>query len=416
MRRIAIVGAGPSGCFTAQGLLKSRPGWQVDLIESLPVPYGLVRYGVAADHQGTKAIARQFERLFERQGAGFYGNVTLGRDVTLAALRGAYDAVVLAAGLSGDRVPDIGLDPAQVQGVTGAGALTRALYDHPDATALPDLGGHVVILGNGNVAIDLLRLLAKSPAELEGSDLGQAATDWLATRKINSLTIVGRSAAAEAKFDTVMIKELARLAAVTLRVADLPAQVEGHKGLTALAEIDGLATGTRPVTFRFGLTPQAVVTEAGQIRALRFASASGSEELSCDALITAIGFQSTGNLDRDALIAGAEAAGDGKIATGLYVAGWFRRGPRGTIADNRSDGMALATRIIADLETAPQAERAGRTELAALLAADHPVVRYPDWQRIDAGEVAQAMPGRCRTKFTTRADMLRLARALEEVK
>lgn len=253
MRKVAIIGSGPSGCFTAQGLLKARPDWTVDIYDRLPVPFGLVRYGVAPDHQGTKAITRQFERLFERQGARFFGNVTVGRDVTLDALRGAYDAVVLAAGLAGDR--DHGLGPAD--GVIGAGELTRALYDHPDAGDLPDIGGHVIILGNGNVAVDILRLLSKTEAELEGSDLGPRASDWLAARPIDSLTILGRSPATAARFDPVMIRELAKLQGVSITVADLPAgDAADDKLIAVLRELDGLARGPRRVTFRFGCTPR----------------------------------------------------------------------------------------------------------------------------------------------------------------
>lgn len=119
--KVAIIGAGPSGCYVAQGLLKAAPDLSVDLIDQLPVPYGLVRYGVAADHQGTKAVTRQFARLFERQGAQFFGNVTVGRDLSLEALRGAYDAVVLATGLHGDR--RLGIAGDDLPGVIGrAGA------------------------------------------------------------------------------------------------------------------------------------------------------------------------------------------------------------------------------------------------------------------------------------------------------
>jgi len=148
-----------------------------DLIDRLPVPYGLVRYGVAADHQGTKAIIRQFERLFERQGAGFIGNLDIGSDVTLDYLRAAYDAVILAAGLATDRT--LGIPGEDLAGIAGAGAITRALNGHPDAPPLPPLGKHVVVMGNGNVAIDIVRLLAKSADELAGSDLGPEATAWL---------------------------------------------------------------------------------------------------------------------------------------------------------------------------------------------------------------------------------------------
>nr|WP_321512003.1 FAD-dependent oxidoreductase [uncultured Celeribacter sp.] len=406
MRKVAIIGSGPSGCFTAQGLLKARPDWQVDVYDSLPVPYGLVRYGVAPDHQGTKAVSRQFDRVFERQGARFFGNVTLGKDVTLERMRAAYDAVVLATGLSGDREPEIG----KLDGVIGAGALTRALYDHPDADNLPDIAGDVVILGNGNVAVDVLRLLAKSESELEGSDLSQRATEWLVSRQIDSLTIVGRSPAPVAKFDPVMIRELGKLQAVTVRVADLPA-AEDDKLLAALHEIDGLSAGVLPVTFRFGCALKGYEQAQGHLKGLVFETADGPEALPADTLITAIGFQCDGSLKRDEVMATADAPDEGRIAEGLYAAGWFRRGPRGTIPENRAESLALAKRIVADVEAGPEVERAGHDGLG--LAQD--IVDYDGWKRLDAVEKAEAAAGRSRKKIATRADMLRLARSVEEI-
>ncbi len=404
--QIAIVGAGPSGCFLAQALLKAQPDLTVDLIDALPVPYGLVRYGVAADHQGTKGVTRQFARLFERQGARFYGNVAVGETVTLDALREAYDAVVLAAGLSQDR--RLGIPGDDLPGVFGAGEVTRALYEHPDADTLPALGTHPLIVGNGNVAIDLLRLLAKTPEELDGSDLGPGPSDWLAKSGIKEITITGRSPAALAKFDTVMVKELAKLAGVSIHVigAGTSEDAEETRKLDALAALDGLGSGPRKITFRFGLTPAAV--EGGDhASAVRFSTPEGEEILACTSVLTAIGFQGTGPLPRDSLIARAEDAEAGKLAPGLYATGWFRRGPRGTIPENRADAMALAKHLIADLH--PVLGKPGATLFDALPE----VTTYEGWQRIDAAETATPAPGRCRAKIATREAMLRLARDKE---
>lgn len=317
MRKVAIIGSGPSGCFTAQGLLKARPDWMIDVFDTLPAPFGLVRYGVASDHQGTKAVTRQFERIFERRVARFFGNVTLGRDVTLEAMRAAYDAVVLATGLGEDREHGLGT----AGGIIGAGWLTRALNDHPDTGSLPDVSGDVIILGNGNVAVDVLRLLAKTRAEFDGSDLGQAAGDWLAACPIRSLTVLGRSPAAAARFDPVMIRELGKLRGINIRVANLP-ESGGDKRIEALAGLDGLATGSRPITFRFSCRPAGIDTDLNnRIRALRVEGPQGFEVLACDTLITAIGFCCDGGLGRDKLIAGAEDTETGRLAPGLYAAG-----------------------------------------------------------------------------------------------
>ena len=391
--KIAIVGAGPSGCYLAQALLKAAPDLEVDLIDALPVPYGLVRYGVAADHQGTKAVVRQFARVFERQGAQFFGNVTVGRDVTLEALRNAYDAVVLAAGLSCDRRLSVPGD--DLAGVYGAGRITRALYDHPSAETLPDLGPNPLIIGNGNVAIDLLRLLAKQPDELVGSDLGVGASQWLAESGIESLTIVGRSSAAAAKFDPVMVKELAKLSDVRITVeANLNSDdPEAQKKLDALAAINGQGEDGRKIIFRFGLTPVAVLGDH-HAEMVRFNGVDGETDIACSSVLTAIGFQAGDNTLPE--LRGAEGHG-------LYAVGWFERGPRGTIPENRADALALSKRILSELT--PDPDKPGRGALCGIDG----VVTYEGWQKIDKHETAAAPEGRVRAKMNNTAEMLRVA-------
>lgn len=404
---VAIVGSGPSGCYLAQALLKARPGLKVDLIDRLPVPYGLVRYGVAADHQGTKAITRQFERLFERQGAGFIGNLAVGEDIALDDLRAAYDAVVLAAGLSADRC--LGIPGEGLAGVAGAGAVTRALNEHPDAGPLPPLGRHVIVMGNGNVAIDLIRLLAKGADELAGTDLGPGPTAWLAAAPVETITIVGRSAAAQARFDPVMVKELHRLSHAAIRVENpgTAEDPEGQKRLEALAAIDGTGQGPRRIVFRFGLTPVALEGEGGRVVAARFRDASGAGvTLPCDTFLTAIGFDGCANLSREALLAAAPDRAAGVLGPRLYATGWFRRGPRGTIPDNRADAQALAARILADLGEGGD----GRPGLGPAAGR----VDHAGWMRIDAAEIARAPADRCRRKVADRQEMLTLALQTEE--
>ncbi|TAM98976.1 MAG: oxidoreductase [Rhizobiaceae bacterium] len=411
-RSVAIIGTGPAGCYLAQALLKAEPELAVDLIDRLPVPYGLVRYGVAPDHQGTKAVTRQFERLFERQGARFFGNVTVDAPL-LAVLREAYDAVVLAAGLSSDR--RLGIPGEDLDGVIRAGELTRALYDHPDAARLPKLGRRVVLMGNGNVAIDLLRLLAKTPEELAGSDLGPEASEWLARSPVEEITIVGRSPAAAARFDAVMVKELAKLSGVTVNVVDpgTSDEPEGMKKIDALASLAATQGGPKRIAFRFSLTPVAVEGERGHVAAVRFRDGAGAERIvPCDTFLTAIGFEAGADaLRRDRLLGEAFDPEAGILAQGLYAAGWFRRGPRGTIPENRTDAQGLAARILADFGNMPQAgSKAGR----AVFAGRPAIVTYAGWQCIDAAECAAAQPNRCRRKIASRAEMLQLAVRIEE--
>lgn len=408
--QIAIIGAGPSGCYLAQALLKAQPGLQVDLIDRLPVPYGLVRYGVAPDHQGTKGVIRQFSRLFERQGARFFGNVAVNEQVSLNDLRAAYDVVVLAAGLSEDR--RLGIPGEDLNGVYGAGRLVWAINEHPDAATLPDLGPHPVIMGNGNVAIDLLRMLAKTPAELEGSDVGPDVGDWLANSGIESLQIIGRSSAEQAKFDPVMVKELAKLSDVSIQVIGAVAasdDPEAAKKLAALSEIHGHGSGPRRIIFRFGLTPMSL-EGADHVSAVNFRCAEEDDErIACSSFVTAIGFQDQGQLDRNTLLARAEDAESGRLASGLYATGWFRRGPQGTIPENRADAQALAKCILSDLENT--AGKPGASVLDAL----PDVVTYADWKHMDMRETEAAPAGRCRAKIKDRAEMLALCKTNKEL-
>lgn len=386
MHSIAIVGAGPAGCFTAQALAKLLPEARIDILDALPVPYGLIRYGVAPDHQGTKAVIRQFERLFERQGVAFFGNVSVGDDVGLDDLSALYDAVILAMGLARDR--RLGIPGDALPGVLGAGAVTRAWNDYPDAPPAR-IGRQVVVIGNGNVAVDLVRLLAKGADEFEGSDLSTLPSDG-----VQRIDVVGRSPADLAKFDPVMIRELGRLEAATLHLHGL--RGEG-KIVDALQALGGHAPedARREVHFHFGWQPEAI-DGSHHVTAARFRQGEARLVLPCDTVLTAIGFQSeTAPTDMG-----------GAIKPGLYAVGWLARGPRGTIPENRTDAQFVAQRVAADMAVL-EAKTPGREALAALLPQ---AVDYAGWQRIEAAERAAAPEGRVRAKIRTKAAMLAIAR------
>ncbi len=413
MPAIAVIGAGPSGCFTAQALLKTLPDAQIDLLDHLPVPYGLVRYGVAPDHQGTKAVIRQFERVFERPNVRFFGNVTVGRDITLEALRSAYDAVVLATGLAGDR--RLGVAGEDLPGILGSGRVTRALNDHPDAQALAGtIGQEVVIIGNGNVAIDLARLLVKHPDEFHGSDLSAGNGAALAAAGGRKVTVLGRSEAESAKFDPVILRELGRLADTRIEVIGVHGTGQGitergipGKGIEALAAIDGHhpAGARHELRFRFGWTPLRFNGE-GRVQSAHFTASDGSGavlDVPCDTVLTAIGFEADAADASHGLA--LQAGADGFVAPGLYATGWIRRGPRGTIPENRADAAMVAARIAADL-AGVVTPRSGR----AVLSAHCPqAVDYAGWQRIDAAERRDCPPDRCRIKLKNRSDMLEIS-------
>lgn len=390
---VAIVGSGPSGCYLAQALRKLLPASEVTVIDRLPVPYGLVRYGVAADHQGTKAVTKQFARLFEREGVAFLGHVALGQDIGLPALQELFDVVVLATGLGQDR----SLGPAfdGLAGVYGAGAVTRLWNGHPDAAAFqPALGATVMVVGNGNVAMDVVRLLAKAPAELEGSDLAGPEVGG----GVQQIHLVGRSPADQAKCDPAMVRELGKIAGLRVEAEAIPGDSPVAGAFAALSESAGAG---KTLSLHFETQPLRPVTEAGRLTGVICRAGGTETPIPCDSVITAIGFDAADGPGRDALLAQAIDRDAGHLTERLYATGWFRRGPTGTIAGNRSDAKTVAARIA---ETAKAGGRPGRAGLLAALRP--PTTDYAVWQRIDAAERANAAPSRVRAKFTTTEAML----------
>ena len=397
--RIAVVGSGPAGCFTAQALRRRFPAAELEVIDALPAPYGLVRSGVAADHRGTKSVAAQFDRLFLRDGVRFRGNLRLGTDVSLDELRGAFDAVVLATGMHRDR--GLGIPGAELDGVHGAGRITRLLNAHPDEGAAPSLGEDVVVVGHGNVAMDLVRLLARDAEGLDGTDVDDEAHERLAGG-VRTIHVVGRSGPTVAKFDPVMVRELAGLPGVAHRVhgAGLESIAEGKdaradavRALTALS-----ADAPRvEVHWWFALAPLRIEGD-GRVERAVFLGAEGEVALPADAVVTAVGFEA----DADAP-ATPGAHPDGRVQPGLYVAGWLRRGPRGTIPDQRTDARELARTIAEDIE-------AGAVPLGATgLASKERETGFDGWRRIDVLERLGAAPGRERAKLRSVARMLQVA-------
>lgn len=417
---VAIVGTGPSGCYVAQALRKEWPEAEVVMIDRLPVPYGLVRYGVAPDHPGTKAVTRQFERLFERENIRFIGNLEIGKDLALDELRQAYDIVVLATGLYGDR--RLGIPGDDLTHVYGAGRITRLLNDHPDEVDFaPRLGKHTVIVGNGNVAIDLLRLIAKSHDEFDGSDISDESLSHLLADPVETIDIVGRSPAALAKFDTVMIKELAKLSNVRFKIgpdssltsASNPLEHAKIESLLALQEIQSVAAGHRKmVTFHFGWAPEEV-HGTDEVQSITFVCADGTGkriQLKADSVITAIGFEERKGTDlsRDALTSAASHIEAGYMDAGLYCAGWFRRGPRGTIPENRADSKRVADSIVQAISAGTLS--IGKPGFSAIpTGIKDLLVSYDDWKRIDAKELQSAPDGRVRRKTRSKLEMLSIA-------
>ncbi|MEZ0163656.1 cytochrome P450 [Kineococcus sp. LSe6-4] len=409
---VAVVGSGPSGCYTAQAVRKALPRAEVTVLDRLPVPYGLVRHGVAGDHQGTKAVSRQFARLFEEDGVRFVGGVEVGSDVQLAQLRSAFDAVVLAHGLHEDARWEV--PGADLPGVHGAGRITRLLNGHPgEARPAPRLGAAVAVVGHGNVALDVVRLLAKRPEDLAGSDVDDEAHRRLGG-DLRVLHVLGRSLPAAAKFDVPALREVLDLPGLEHVVHGVgPDTLAGAQDPRSQLVLDLLGAPGVPgarlqVHWWFGHTPVRVLGQDAvtglEVRACCTAEAGPQETtvLDVDGVVTAIGFTADAG-QRLAVLDGAARA-SGRIEPGLYAAGWARRGPRGTIPSQRTDARELARTIAADLATCPGAP--GWRSLSGALPA---ATGYDGWLLIEAHETRGALPGRLRRKLTDAGELRRIA-------
>ncbi len=379
--QIAVVGSGPSGCYTAQFLLKADPDLHVTVFDRLPVPFGLVRYGVAADHQGTKAVIRQFERVFDSPRVRFAGNVALGTDLSVAELRENFDAVILATGMSEDRILDV--PGARLAGVVGAGAVTRFLNGHPDEAEVPLVcGSDIVIIGAGNVAVDVARLLAKAPEHYEGSDMDDDVHQRIVPGLV-SLTLVARSSAETARFDRAMVRELSEVPGVAVEVVGVNAAAADPKSETLRT-----LAATRPesarvrISLQFATTPVEILGDA-RVEGVRVRDASGERVIPAQTVVTAIGF--TGHY--------AEVADPS-----VHAVGWAEHGPTGTIPETRADAKGVADAVRAGLDTA-SAPMPGFSGLPPSVR--DRAVGIEHWKAIDTAEVALARPGRVRQKVRT---------------
>ncbi|MBL3698603.1 FAD-dependent oxidoreductase [Leucobacter luti] len=411
---LAVVGSGPAGCYLAQSFLRAFPESEITLFDALVSPFGLVRYGVAADHQHTKAITRQFERLFAAPNVRFAGDVTVGRDLTLAELRAHYDAVVLATGLSADRA--LPIPGGELPGVIGAGALTRALNAHPAAaTRLPELGPDVVIIGAGNVALDILRFLVKDRGGYAASDIADPVLDAYLAAPAQRITVLSRSAARAAKGDPQMLRELAALPRGSYAApgSELdPAPDDDRAAAARSAAIAELVAAERPhfpgpaVTLRFGATPTEILGD-GHVAAVVCEAGGAQIRIPATAVITAIGFDA-----ETAALASSHATPEtGRVAAGLYRTGWAKRGPRGAIPENRACAKAVADEIAADLASGALAPDPRKTGFAGLPAAVRArAISYAQWGALDAHERATAAPDRVRAKLTDHDQMAAIAR------
>lgn len=408
---VAIVGSGPAGCYVGQFLAKALPQAEVTIFEALPTPYGLIRYGVAADHQGTKGVTRQFDRLFSRSGVRFAGNVAVGRDVLFDELVEVFDIVVLATGLPRDRTLGVPQDPGAR--IVGAGALLRALNCFPAPLLERELseppaalGRQVTVVGMGNVAIDVVRLLSKSIEMLQGSDIDDAALDLLRSQAPCVIDVVGRSPATRVKFDAPMLREVLALPNVDVTAEGIDADQSGSvvdllHAHGALRAQPAHGMGKTQVRLHFGVVPEAIEERDGWT-VLRARNAGGAPvEFVANTMVTALGFTHADPGDPC-------SPTDGWQGQGVYRVGWLRRGSHGAIPDNRKDARDVADEILAAVASGRlEARKSGFAALAPEVRSR--LVTFEDWQRIDRLERERSAAHRCRHKVGSVEEMLAIA-------
>ena len=433
MRHFAVVGSGPAGFYTAEALAKAY-GEQarIDIIDRYPVPYGLIRFGVAPDHQSLKAVSKRYDQVAESEGVSFVGNVNVGKDVSAEELCGLYDAVILAIGAPHDR--KLGIPGEELPGVVGSAEFVGWYNGHPDFADLgPPLDGtHVAVIGNGNVALDCARILSKNHHEFEGSDIVGHALEALDRSSVGTITILGRRGPHQISMTPKELGELGHLEAATpvVESADFPpveadeALEPGHrKSINILREFasagpDG--SKKRRIVFDFFAKPiriegegraERIVVERTVLDESGAAKGTGETyEVPASLIVSSIGYQ-TPRIDGVPYDdrGGKFANEQGKIANGLYAVGWARRGPTGTIGTNRPDGYDVAEQVATALPPGSDGGKAGGQGLEALLAERGvKATSFDDWHLIETAEVAAARPGSPREKFVRHEDWLKI--------
>ena len=431
MRHIAIVGSGPAGYYTAEAAVKK---WgdeaRIDVFDMLPVPFGLIRTGVAPDHQSIKGVSRRYEKTAIGDTVRFVGNIAIGRDVSIEELHSLYDAVILATGAPKDRL--LRIDGSDAENVIGSAAFVGWYNGHPEFANLnPDLSGrHAVVVGMGNVALDVARILSKTEDEFAGSDIVTHALDALRNSRLESVTILGRRGPHQIMMTPKELGELMQLERASPQVesADLPpldddAVLEPgmRKSVTLLREFAAIPPnihGEKPIAieFDFFASPKAidvtdgratgVVVERTVVEAGRAIGTGETYRIPADIVITCIGYETSPieGVPFDER-AGRFANDQGRILPGLYCVGWAKRGPSGTIGTNRPDGYSVIDIVDEDIGSGHRKRgREGFDDLAAERRLD--IVTFRDWQKIEEAEIAAARNGSPREKFVDIESMI----------
>jgi ferredoxin--NADP+ reductase len=453
--RVAVVGSGPAAFYAAGALLAADPPAEVDMIERLPTPWGLVRLGVAPDHPNIKAVSRAFEKIAQRPGFRFFGNVEVGRDVTHDELACRYDAVVYSVGAQTDR--RLGIPGEELPGSWAATELVAWYNGHPDYQELEfDLSGRrAVVVGNGNVALDVARMLALTRRELEETDTTEPAIDAIASSGIVDIVVLGRRGPVQAAWTTPELQELGELegADIVLDPAELEldpaseAELEAatpivRRNFEVLREFAAREPQGKPrrIVLRFRVSPAAILGD-DHVEALelvrnrlvpdrnggvRAEPTDERETVPADVVFRSVGYHGVplaglpfderrGTLPNDC----GRVLDDSRAPLpGVYCAGWIKRGPTGVIGTNKKDATETVELLLADAAAGRLPRRDGAVGTLEDLLVERGVepVLYPGWEAIDLAERDAGEPlGRPRVKLRTWEELLDAARERQRV-
>ncbi|HEX3851813.1 MAG TPA: FAD-dependent oxidoreductase [Polyangiaceae bacterium] len=439
--RVAVVGSGPAAFYSADFLLRHHSAHvEVDMFERLPTPFGLVRFGVAPDHQSIKRVIAAFERTASHANFRFFGNVEVGRELPTEVLLAEYHAVVFATGSASDK--RLGVPGEDLPGSVPATAFVGWYNGHPDFQSQVFELSHerAVVVGMGNVAMDVARILLRSPDELAETDITHAALRALRQSAVREVVLLGRRGIAEAAFEQSELADIAELTGVAVSIeGDLsPPEPEALSPAARknVAYLQQLAAATpkhagRRLRLRFQASPVEILGDT-RVRAVRVernvlsrasdgsVSARGSgqlDEIPCGLVLRSIGYRGVSIAgvpfdERRGVIPnehGRVQGADGHVVPGLYTAGWIKRGPTGLVGTNKADAKETVSALLADarLLQVTHAPCHGERIVRKLREFGVRTLDFADWQRLDAFELAAGQAvGKVREKLVDIAAML----------
>ena len=415
--RVAIVGAGPAGYFAAQALQNAKTEelkFSIDMIERLPTPWGLVRSGVAPDHPKIKTVSKVFEKIAADPNFRLFANVEIGSDITVAQLKEKYDAVIIATGSSLGKT--LGIPGEELPGSLSAADFVPWYNAHPDYVNVnvPLDCDTAVVIGAGNVAMDVARMLALEPSELDPTDTADHALATFKTSAVRDVYISARRGPEHAAFTSPELRELPKLehtnvainksdidAAIVRAGAEPEKDVKSNLDAMLLMAESQNSEHERTMHFLFQHTPKQILgTE--RVEGVLYSTPNGDVTVKCGLVIIAIGYQAA-SINGVPYENGKVVNTGGRVEENLYVVGWAKRGPSGVIGTNKSDAAAVVELIINDMKSPKNAG-----DISDLLT-NQVVVDQRAWQKINEAEVAAGeLKGKPRVKSIKRDELLKL--------